>query len=106
MEYIHHLPRIEYFQLNIEYLWNAARREPQGRTIDIKKRRSITRRKRLRCASDSLNIQFSIINSQFQLVQVKGCTIPSGTTWILQKVNSVSREENGGLTLLQQFIYS
>jgi len=23
MEYIHHLPKIEYFRLHIEYLWNA-----------------------------------------------------------------------------------
>jgi len=28
---------IEYFRLQIEYLWNAACREPQGRTIDLKK---------------------------------------------------------------------
>jgi hypothetical protein len=30
---------IEYFRLNIEYLWNAACREPRGRTIDLKKDR-------------------------------------------------------------------
>jgi hypothetical protein len=42
--------RIEYCRLHIEYLWNVARREPQGRTIDLKKIEH----------SDSLNIQFSI----------------------------------------------
>ena len=51
---------IEYCRLNIEYLWNAARREPRGRTIDLKKTEH----------SDSLNSQFSIVNSQFRLVQV------------------------------------
>jgi len=29
MGYVHRLPKIE-------YLWNAARREPQGRTFDLK----------------------------------------------------------------------
>jgi len=29
---------IEYCRLNIEYLWNAARRQPRGRTINLKKR--------------------------------------------------------------------
>jgi len=43
----------------IEYLWNAACREPRSRTIDLKKTEH----------SDSLNIQFSIINSQFRLVR-------------------------------------
>jgi len=43
---------IECFRLHIEHLWNAARREPLGRTIDLKKTEH----------SDSLNIQFSIIN--------------------------------------------
>jgi hypothetical protein len=47
----------------IEYLWNAARREPpfenlgierQGQTINLKKTEH----------SDSLNIQYSIFNSQ------------------------------------------
>ena len=28
---------IEYFRRHVKYLWNAARREPQGRTIDLKK---------------------------------------------------------------------
>ena len=26
---------IEYFRMHIEYLWNAARREPQGRAINL-----------------------------------------------------------------------
>jgi hypothetical protein len=28
---------IENFRLHIEYLWNTVRREPRGRTIDLKK---------------------------------------------------------------------
>ena len=43
---------IEYFRLHIEYLWNA---------VNLKKTEH----------SDSLNIQFSIINSQFRLVRVR-----------------------------------
>ena len=42
---------IEYFRLHIEYLWNA---------VDLKKTEH----------SDSLNIQFSIVNSQFRFVRV------------------------------------
>ena len=42
----YYLQLIEYFRLNIEYLWNA---------VDLKKSEH----------SDSLNIQFSIFNSQF-----------------------------------------
>jgi hypothetical protein len=34
------------------------------------KRQSDTRRKRLRCASDSTNLQSSIVNIQFRLVRV------------------------------------
>ena len=43
---------IEYFRLNIEYLWNA---------VDLKKTEH----------SDSFNIQFSIINRQFRLVRLR-----------------------------------
>jgi hypothetical protein len=46
MKNFYFLQLIEYFRLNIEYLWNA---------VDLKK----TER------SDSLNIQFTIFNSQF-----------------------------------------
>jgi len=46
---------------NVQHrIMNAARREPRGRTIDLKKTEH----------SDSLNIQFSIVNSQFRLDRV------------------------------------
>ena len=46
------LQMIEYFRLHIEYLWNA---------VNLKKTEHC----------DSLNIKFSIINSQFRLVRVR-----------------------------------
>jgi hypothetical protein len=48
---------IEYFRRHVEYLWNAARREPQGRTIDLKKTEH----------SDSLNNQKSILRRRIRV---------------------------------------
>ncbi len=73
-------------QSQIEYLSNSTRREPQGRTIDLnRKRQSDTRRKRLRLRPVSLREAYglealreryhksSIVNIQFRLVRVRYC---------------------------------
>ncbi len=64
---------IGYFRLNIEYLWNA---------VDLEKTEN----------SDSLNFQFSIINSQF----------PDKTGFPLRS-NRLVRHLSGGLVRVRLF---
>jgi hypothetical protein len=68
---------IEYFRFHIEYLWNAAHREPpfeslgierQGRTIDLKKTGPHAAQPP---ALRERFIKQSIFNSQFQLVRLR-----------------------------------